>query len=212
MPNVDTSAPKAERVKVMWKLVDEVVQRMHPADPDEKKLNLKKFLLHVPWHEGAFLQYRRQQPSGPGRSFFQFEPPLAKDAVMYAKQQEAAKKWLSLLAEASGQTKEALEAAGNQLPNSGGWPADNLVEKMLLDKDLFGIYLARIALAKIPAAIGTSHEAHAQYWADHWKKVFDSAAQKKELMERFAKESQEADGLLPTVSLSVGLESEPGKR
>jgi hypothetical protein len=193
--NVDVKAKDKERVKVFWNILDGVVNDLDKSASAEDKVKIKKFLLHVAWHEGAMLTKRQQDPTGPGRSFSQFEPPRAKEAVAYAKQKD----WLSKLATASGQTADALAKAGDDLPEAAGkpWPDKNLIEKELVDSDPFGAYLARIAFKKIPEAIPPDNKAHAEYWAKYWKIKFDSDAQKKELIERFEKEANEVDKLIP---------------
>ncbi|UUO04949.1 hypothetical protein M4951_16335 [Blastopirellula sp. J2-11] len=190
--NVDTSENDKNRVVAMWKILDTVVADLDSGNSNAVSLNKKKFLLHVAWHEGAFLKKRKQVGGGPGRSFFQFEAPLAKDAVLYAKQ----KNWLDRLATASGKSEQQLESAANAI-TGGSWPANNAIEEALLDSDLFGAYLARIALKKVPEAIPTGNAAHAVYWADHWKRVFESPEQRAELIERFENESDTVDQHIP---------------
>ncbi|PQO28493.1 hypothetical protein DTL21_28235 [Bremerella cremea] len=190
--NVDTSESPENRVAAMWKIIDKVVSDLDSGNTSSVSLNKKKFLLHVAWHEGAFLKHRKQIGGGPGRSFFQFEAPLAKDAVLYAKQ----KNWLGRLASASGKTENELETAANAI-TGGSWPDDNAIEESLLESDLFGTYLARIALKRIPQAIPTGNAAHAEYWADHWKRVFSSPEQRAELIERFENEADDVDQHIP---------------
>lgn len=203
MPNVDVSAGDKIRVGVMWQLISDVVEDIQSQSAADIKLNIKKFLLHVAWHEGRFLRTRIQDPRrpgdppGPGRSFFQFEPARAKDAVDYAKQKEPDKHWLTLLATRSGQTNQALEQASNDLFLSTNWPANNLIEKLLREDDLFGVYMIRIVLARLPSVIPVSNAAHAQYWADHWKIVFRPPEDRTELITRFTKEANEADRHIP---------------
>jgi hypothetical protein len=203
MANVDTNATDAIRVSMMWQLVSDVVEDMQSQSPADVNLNIKKFLLHVAWHEGRFLRTRVQDPRhpggppGPGRSFFQFEPPRAKDAVDYAKQKEPDKHWLTLLATRSGQTNYALETASTELHLATDWPANNLIERLLRENDLFGVYMTRIVLARLPSAIPVGNAGHAQYWADHWKIGFTPPEDRNELTTRFTNEANAVDQLIP---------------
>jgi hypothetical protein len=204
MPNVDTNASDSDRVGTMWQLVSDAVEDMQSQSSADAKLNIKKFLLHVAWHEGRFLRARVQDPRrpgdppGPGRSFFQFEPARAKDAVDYAKQREQDKHWLTLLATRSGQTNQALEDASTELHLARNWPDNNLIERLLRENDLFGVYMTRIVLARLPSAIPVGNTGHAQYWADHWKIVFNPPEDRSELITRFTNESNAVDQLTPS--------------
>jgi len=204
MANVDTNEiDDLVRVRTMWELINVAVEDLQSQSSADAKLNVKKFLLHVAWHEGRLLKARVQDPRhpggppGPGRSFFQFEPARAKDAVDYAKQKEADKHWLTLLATRSGQTNQALEAASNDLFLATGWPQENLIEKLLRENDLFGVYMTRIVLARLPSAIPVGNSGHAQYWADHWKIVFNPPEDRNELISRFTNEANAVDQLIP---------------
>ena len=204
MPNVDDTNPSnPDRVRIMWALISDAVEDLQSQSPSDTKLNIEKFLLHVAWHEGRFLYTRVQDPRqpgdapGPGRSFFQFEPARAKDALDYAKQREADKHWFTLLATRSGQTTAALESAGNDLFLATDWPQGNLIEQLLRENDLFGVYLTRMALARLPSAIPFDNSGHAQYWADHWKIVFNSPDDKAELIARFTSEANDVDRYIP---------------
>jgi hypothetical protein len=114
--NVDTDAAPAARKGTMNGIINQVVNDLDATPSD----NVKLFILHVGWHEGLDLTKREQVGGGPGRSFFQFEPPLAKDAIAYAK----TKGWVGKLAAAAGKTETEVEDAGDALPSSGaGRPA-----------------------------------------------------------------------------------------
>jgi len=192
--NVKTDAEPKERVKTFWKTLDDVVADLDKSASDADRLKVKKFLLHVAWHEGASLKERKQLKDGPARSFFQFEPPAAKDAVQYAK----SKGWLDRLASSSGEKAEAVEAAGQALPGTGTkWPEGSPIEKHLLGSDLFGAYLARIAFKKVPEGIPATNQGHAEYWAKHWKRKFDNEEQKAKQIEAFRKAADEVDKLIP---------------
>jgi hypothetical protein len=185
--NVDVNARPAERKSTMASLITQVVNDLDSSPSD----NVKAFVLHLGWHEGAKLKERTQIGGGPGRSFFQFEPPRAKDAVAYAK----TKGWLDKLATASGKTAAEIEAAGNALPSSGGNWGGNLIETLLTSNDLFGTYLARISLRKIPATIPAGNSQHAEYWADHWKIVFGPPPDRANKVAQFLANANEVDGL-----------------
>jgi hypothetical protein len=188
----------------MWALLGSALDFFYPAPADAaKKLNLKKFLLHVAAHEGRELGARTQDGGGPGRSFFQFEPGKALDGMQFAQQQEASRGYLSALSQVSGQSTAALLAAASQLVLGKPWPAGNLLEQLLgtspLSNDLFAIYLARITLARENTVIGTSLDEHATYWADHWKRVFAPAGPQSRaaLLPVFRTAAAKADGLIP---------------
>ncbi|MDB5269098.1 MAG: hypothetical protein JWP58_2138 [Hymenobacter sp.] len=190
----------------MWGLLTSAVNFFLPNENEISKDNLRRFLLHVAWHEGAFLKQRKQNPVGPGRSFFQFEPLRAKEAVAYAKRREGADKFLTELARVGNCTAEALEKAAADIGQS--WPADNLLQDLLggaKANDLFGIYLARIAFAAIPGVIGSGPAAHATYWADNWKRVFDQSGPntRPKLLARFEQEATVVDGLIPALQLAL---------
>ena len=185
--NVDTDASPAVRKQAMQTIIEQVVDNLDASPSD----NVKSFLLHVGWHEGAQLLHRTQIGGGPGRSFFQFEPPLAKDAVAYAKQ----KGWLGKLAEGTGHTEAEIESAGAALPTHGGLWNGSLMETLLTSSDLFGTYLCRIALRKLPSEIPAGVDAHAEYWAAHWKRVFDSDNDRLDKKAQFVKNANEVDSL-----------------
>jgi hypothetical protein len=191
MANVDPSAPDPQRVATFWSLLTQVTAQLDSAGVAD---NIRRFLLHVAWHEGARLKHRSQIGGGPGRSFFQFEPPRAKDAVLYAFQ----KNWQGLLAAATGVPADQLKTAADALPSSGGaWPAANKVHDLLLANDLLGVYLARIAFEKVPAAIPAGNQAHAEYWADQWKIVFDSPQQRAQQIVAVKQAADAVDPLIP---------------
>lgn len=203
MVNVDINASNLERVRAMWQLISECIEDLHPSSSSDYKINLKKFLLHVAWHEGKFLKARIQdpwrpgEPNGPGRSFFQFEPARAKEAVDYAKRKESDRGWLTRIALKAGKDSKTILDANEALIEATKWPPGNLIERLLIDNDLFGVYLARIAFSKIPESIPMENSSHAEYWAKHWKRVFDNDAQRTELVRRFAEESNMVDTMAP---------------
>jgi hypothetical protein len=185
--NVDVNASPADRKHAMEAIIKQVVDDLDAFPSD----NVKAFILHVGWHEGAKLSHRTQIGGGPGRSFFQFEPPLAKDAVAYAKQ----KGWLANLASSTGKTEAEIESAADALPSSGGGWNGNLIETLLTSSDLFAGYLCRIALRKLPSAIPTGVDAHSEYWAANWKRVFDSAEDRIAKKKQFVENANEVDSL-----------------
>ena len=93
------------------------------------------------------------------------------------------------LATAGGSTSQRIQDSEDDLALGAAWPADGLIERLLGDDDdavdLFAIYLARIALKRIPAAIPTNPDGHAAYWADHWKVIFDSPADRTAKLAQF---------------------------
>ena len=174
--NVDTSDSAADRVTHMKRLVEAAVDKLDSSASTTAKENTVLFLMRVAWHEGAQLSTRRQNGGGPGRSFFQFEPGKAKDGVNHA----VTRNEIVDLATSGGSTSQRIRDSEDDLALGAAWPADGLIERLLGDDDdavdLFAIYLARIALKRIPAAIPTNADGHATYWADHWKVSFDSPA------------------------------------
>ncbi|GAB3307588.1 glycoside hydrolase family 25 protein [Hymenobacter tenuis] len=204
--NVDTNGQDNVRVATMWGLLTSAINFFLPSENEVTKDNIRRFLLHVAWHEGGFLKHRKQNPTGPGRSFFQFEPLRAKEAVAYAKQRQRTDNLLAELARVGNCSLAALEQAGVEIGPT--WPADNLVHELLggaKANDLFAIYLARIAFMAIPAPIGNSPALHAIYWADHWKRKFDTTGEntRVKLLVRFEQEAKAADRLLPALQLSL---------
>lgn len=195
--NVDTNASESDRVRVMWGLISSVVEDLDAHRTDAQKLNIKKFLLHIAWHEGDKLRFRTQQPSGPGRSFFQFEPAKAKDAVDHAENEGL----MSKLTSSSGETERVLLDAAAALSLGSPWPANNLIEKKLGNtdpSDLFACYMTRIALKRITQAIPDSNQEHAEYWADHWKVSFSSADERMRQIRAFKSKADTVDGLIPS--------------
>lgn len=200
--NVDPSASDRERVRVMFELISTVVEDLDADKPAAARQNIKAFLLHVAWHEGNFLRNRDQIGGGPGRSFFQFEPGKAKDAVDHAEDIAL----LGRVAGSSGLTEAQLRTSRDQLRLGESWPAGNLIEARLLDNDLFGIYMARIALKRVDDPIpndpdlSVRNQKHAEYWADHWKIVFPSPAERQRQIRNFKSEADTVDGLIPGLS------------
>lgn len=174
--NVDTAASEADRVAHMKMLVTAAVEELDSTASASTKANTVLFLMRVAWHEGAQLSARRQNGGGPGRSFFQFEPGKVKDGVDHA----VTRNEIVDLATSGGSTSQRIQDSEDDLTLGAAWPSDGLIERLLGDDDdavdLFAIYLARIALKRIPAAIPADVDGHATYWADHWKVSFDSPA------------------------------------
>lgn len=174
--NVDVAATPKDRVNHMRELVAFAVDELDETAPSDAKKNTVLFLMRVAWHEGAQLTARRQSGGGPGRSFFQFEPAKAKDGVDHA----ITKKVIGDVAAAGGSTSKRIEDSAKDLVLGSPWPNGGLIEKLLGGEDeavdLFGIYLARISLKRIPSVIPTDLDGQAEYWAKHWKVKFDSDA------------------------------------
>jgi hypothetical protein len=78
-------------------------------------------------------------------------------------------------------------------PTNPVFPDNNAVARLLDTVDLFGTYMARIALKRISDPIGTSTGDHAQYWADHWKIKFDSDSDKAAQIATFTTEADACD-------------------
>ena len=193
--NVDTNASPKERVAKMKSLVENVVNDLDASASADDKKNIATFLMRVAFHEGARLKERRQIGSGPGRSFFQFEPGRAKDAVDYAFQ----KSWSDKLAKAGETTADKLKTSAVDLVLNKPWPTGSHIENLLGGSsdaiDLFGIYMARIAFKKVPASIPKTLDEHADYWAKYWKVKFDSDEDRKEKIKQFKANAEALDML-----------------
>lgn len=186
--NVDTSATPQERATQMWTLLGIMGSDLDAADSATARENARRFLLRLTWHEGARLTKREQIGGGPGRGFFQFEMSKAKDGGDYAKQ----KKWLPKLAAVSSHSEQNLTAGFGELTAGTDFPANNLIHKLLRTHDLFGCYLARIALKRLSEAIPTTIEGHAAYWFKHWKVKGDEGS----LTKIFIAAAKEVDKLV----------------
>ena len=159
--------------------------------------NIKRFLIHVAWHEGGRLTSRIQKTKkngkivdGPARSFYQFEANRAKDAVLYANK----KKLIGKLATVSGSTGKELVNEANKIDDKDHYfPDGNLIKSLLETNDAFGTYLARIAFKKIQAAIDKTNQDHADYWFSYWKVTSDDPDKLKKI---FVQEANEVDLLI----------------
>jgi hypothetical protein len=197
--NVDVTKPPGQRKSAMIGLIAQVVNDLDLNKNGIVYQNVSAFILHVGWHEGLELTKRRQVWGGPGRSFFQFKPPRAKEAVAYAK----VKGWFDRLVKSSGKTGAEIEAGANALPSSGStWPEDNPIESLLAsdDQDLFATYLIRIALQKVLQAVPKPNDLQAVYWADRWKLVFASAEDRQEKINQFKANADAVDKLVVSLS------------
>lgn len=205
--HVDAKASDKERATTMWDIISRAVEGMYGSNvPDDTKLNLKRFLFHVAWHEGMALTARRQKPSGQGRSFYQFETPKARDAIEEAQRRQSLsppQPWLNLLVASSGKTERDLLAAYDELVRTNGpWPPGetNLVEQLLLSQtnDLFPTYMARMALARIREAVPDkkAYGTQAEYWAKHWKEVFKPGQDREAMKSLFETHAKAADAAL----------------
>ena len=138
------------------------------GEPAAARENVKRFLLHVAWHEGAKIKARLQFNGGPGRSFYQFEAPRAFNACEYADRKGA----LAKLAATTDRTESDVRA-GYKAISGTSWPSTNkTIESCLVGFDFFATYAIRYVLIKVPAPIPAGNDAHAAYWADHWKVSF----------------------------------------
>lgn len=187
--NVDTSAKPAERAQQMWTLLDLVASDLDASETAASRDNIKRFLLHVSWHEGAKLTKREQMNNGPARSFFQFEMARAKDAGDYAIQ----KGWAGKLAAVSGHTEKEIQDGIAGLSSGSSFPEKNLIHTLLKTHDLFGSYMARIAFKRVNTAIPTTNAKHAEYWYKYWKVTGGDPETLKKI---FAKSADEVDALL----------------
>jgi len=86
-----------------------------------------------------------------------------------------------------------IDSAGDALPSSGGGWNGNLIETLRTSNDLFASYLCRIALRKLPSAIPTGVDAHSEYWATNWKRMFDSAEDRIAKKKQFVGNANEVD-------------------
>jgi hypothetical protein len=153
-------------------------------------------MLHLAWHEGARLT-ARVQDSGPAKSFFQLEAHRAKDGCSYAAQIGC----VSKLAAAAGASEADINAAWPALPdydstdpnNSAKYPPGNLIGTSLETIDLFGIYVARYCLKRIPSPIPADNPSQANYWYTNWK---ISGGDPDSLKQTFIAEANEVDALL----------------
>ena len=181
-------------VKVMWNTLDKVVNDLDAAASKEDKLKIKKFLLHVRLaRRGETQRARKQQPTGPGRSFFQFEPGRAKDAVDYADQ----KKWLDKLATASGLTADELKKAANELQLGKPWPDKNPIEKHLVTNDLFGHLHGPHRLQENPRCHSRRQQEPGRVLGQALEGGVRLRRGEEELIERFTMEAKAVDELIP---------------
>jgi hypothetical protein len=157
--------------------------------------NIKRFLMHVAWHEGATLTTRVQYSNGPAKSFYQFEAFRAKEAMLLAQTLGVADK----VATAAAYTKAQLMSATTQLPDydpnnsqCSYFPTGNLIASLLVTNDQFGTYIARIDLKQFSQAIGSTNSQHADYWAQYWKRANVTAQEKA----AFVQEANQVDALI----------------
>lgn len=187
--NIDLTAPEGERAKAMYVLLGQVVEDMDASKPPDQRENIRRFLLHVAWHESDRLRTRKQYQNGPARSLFQFECHRAKDELDFL----ISTNRLHLLTASAGATESELRTAASHLPVKPGYPAGNLVTELMEQNDEFAARLARLAFRRIPAAIPSDLNGHADFWYQHWKKTGgDPASLKKE----FAASAAKLDKLL----------------
>ncbi|HRQ45527.1 MAG TPA: M23 family metallopeptidase [Rhodocyclaceae bacterium] len=192
--NVDTTAGPKDRASAFLALAEACSNDLDASADARQKATIVRFLARLAWHEGAQLLHRSQLAKGPARGFSQFEAHRAKDALEYAKQ----KKLLPTLETVSGETSAALEAATKALPSYGAarsafFPAGNLIERLLLENDLFGVYLTRIAFKKVPESVPGEIAAQADYWFKYWK-VTDPDPPG--VRQKFIRSAQQLDALI----------------
>lgn len=168
--NVDAGAPPRTRALTYRTLAVRAVADLSLRLDASARANVTSFLLHLAWHEGLKLTRRAQLDSGPARGFSQFEAHRARDTLEYAAQRNLIEK----LTAVGGRSTAEIDHATAALPRYGTprapwFPAGNLIGELLRTVDLFNVYLTRIALMKVPAAIPESNSGHANYWFKHWK-------------------------------------------
>lgn len=197
MALIDENQPAPARVSAFWPILGEAVDSLDAGRDEATRANVRRFLLHVAWHEGMHLTKREQLNGGPGRSFFQFEAYRAKETLQYAQK----KGLLGLLAGGDATLAAELPAATAELPDyqSGVtscsfFPAGCRIEALLTGDDGFATRLARIAFRMIPAAIPTDNAGHAEYWYKWWKR---SGGDETKLVATVTQEADEVDQLIP---------------
>lgn len=180
-----------KRALAFFPIISTVVNDLDSTPRD----NVKRFLMHVAWHEGARLT-SRLQIGGPARGFFQFEAYRAKEALKWA----SSKKLTGTLAKAANRSEDDLNDSTRELPDfdqndksCSSFPTSNLVRFLLETNDQFGTYLARIEFTRFSQPIGNTNVDHAEYWYRYWKRTGGDASRLKKI---FADEAKEVDGLI----------------
>lgn len=165
--NIDITAPEQDRARAMYALLGSVVDDLDAAKPADHRENIRRFLLHLAWHESDRLRTRKQYNNGPARSLFQFECLRAKDDLSFLKSANR----LGLLTQSAGSTEAELDTAITALPNQSAYPAGNLITTLMNQNDLFAARLARLAFRRFTAAIPSDLNGHADYWYTYWKRT-----------------------------------------
>ncbi len=197
--NVDTTASDEARVKQFSALASSVVDVVDKGKSQAVKNNVSKFLLHLCWHESAFLTTRVQGKKGPAKGLAQFEAYRAREAGDLAWQNPA---YVKSIVEWSGAMQSDLRQAFSAIPddiNVPYFPNGNLIANLLgLDSqavDIFCVGLLRIELTRFAEAIPTTNNGHADYWYKYWKR---SGGDPVALKKRFVEEANRADKYLIT--------------
>jgi GH24 family phage-related lysozyme (muramidase) len=191
--NIDLSAGERERAIQMYALLGRLVGDLDTNKPPDHQENIRRFLLHLSWHESDCLRTRAQYDDGPARSLFQFECLRARDELNWLD----TKKQLSLLTQSAGATESQLRQAIGSLPNASKFPVDNLITQLMEGNDLFAARLARLAFRGIPAPVPNDNAGHADYWYRHWKRT---GGDPDELKRTFARGATRVDQLLGLTS------------
>lgn len=165
--NVDLSAPEADRARTMYGLLGAVVDDLDATKPADHRENIRRFLLHLAWHESDRLRTRKQYGNGPARSLFQFESHRARDELLFLGNTGK----LSLLTASAGTTEAELSAAATALPNAPTFPAGNRITALMEQNDQFAARLARLAFRRFAAPVPSDAVGHAEYWYTYWKRT-----------------------------------------
>ncbi|MEE8593846.1 MAG: hypothetical protein V3T03_06935 [Candidatus Bipolaricaulota bacterium] len=176
--------------------------------------------MYIMWHESLHATKRKQMKKGPGRGLMQFEPATIQDLLKQyilpnkpASNLKRRKRIIRNLANAAGvkckEMEEALEAfAKSEKAKANGWPGSSSkagkLEKWLLESDTFAIKLMRCQFKRYGAhrfpgdkdkyegkpQVEKAKEAHAEGWAEWWKKKFKATKDctEKEVREKKKKE------------------------
>lgn len=190
-PNVNLNASDTNRAQALEKILVEVSGRL---DEVATAAHAVRFMRHIAWHESRGCKTRVQDADGPARGFPQFEAHRARDTLEYAFDKRNSKPFWRILMDAARVadptvTDEVLETHWRALPaygqpNAPKFPANNLVERLLVTDDAFGATLMRVALKKLPGALPQSLGEDPERWAADWKRVNVTPQEKRNFLSR----------------------------